>query len=159
MNTKLIPKTVLDAFNQRYPDVLLRAWYVTHLTYWQNDYSSNWYTGWYHQRTVVVYHFQKPNYFEVEFVGDPGETSRAIYNIYGQWYETRTQIKSLTKDIYNVLKGSKYSDWQLSSTMEKIESSMWPVEIYRFHLSKGIKSHIVRMDAEGNLIQVKELNE
>ena len=42
--------------------------------------------------------------------------------------------------------------------MEKLESPAWPVEIYRFQMSKGMKSQIIRMDADGNLIQVKELN-
>jgi len=36
---------------------------------------------------------------------------------------------------------------------------MWPIEIYRFQVSKGIKSQTIRMDKEGNIIQVKELNE
>ena len=156
---KSIPKIVLSTFKEQYPSVLLRGWYVTHLTYWQNDYSSDWYYGWYGQRTVVVYTYQKPNYYEVEFVNNPGELSRAIYNIYGYWYETRTQIKGLTMSIHNALKDSKYNGWKISKTMEKLESPMWPIEIYRFQVSKGLKSQILRMDAEGNIIQVKDLSE
>lgn len=156
---KAIPKIVSNNFKKQYPDVLLKGWFVTHLTYWQNDYSSDWYHGWYGQRTVVVYTFQKPNFYEVEFVDHPGELSRAIYNIYGYWYETRTQINGLTMGIHQALKASIYNGWKISSTKEKLESPMWPDEIYRFQVSKGLKSKIIRMDAEGNIIQVKELNE
>ncbi|WP_256367551.1 MULTISPECIES: hypothetical protein [unclassified Lentimicrobium] len=41
---------------------------------------------------------------------------------------------------------------------EKLESPAWPAEIYRFQVSKGLKSKIIRMDAEGHFIQVRELN-
>lgn len=154
---KSIPKVVLSTFQEKYPDVLVRNWYVTHLTYWQNDYSSDWYNAWYGQRTVVIYTYEKPNFYEVEFIDNPGETSRAIYNIYGYWYETRTLIKGLSKGILEALKNSKYSAWKISPIMEKLESPAWPDPIYRFHVSKGLKSHIIRMDAEGNLIQNKNL--
>ncbi|MDT8393230.1 MAG: hypothetical protein RQ761_05275 [Bacteroidales bacterium] len=156
---KSIPRIVLSTFKEQYPDVLLKGWYVTHLTYWQNDYSSDWYYGWYGQRTVVIYTYQKPNYYEVEFMDNPGELSRAIYNIYGYWHETRTQIKGLTMGIHDALKASKYRDWKISTTKEKLASPMWPVEIYRFQVSKGLKSQIIRMDADGNIIQIKDLNE
>jgi hypothetical protein len=59
-------------------------------------------------------------------------------------------------EIYDVLKASKFNGWKMSTTMEKLESSEWPVEIYRFHVSKGLKSQMIRMDVEGNLIHVKE---
>ena len=154
---KVIPPIVLYTFKQQYPDAFLQGWYVTHLTYWQNDYSSDWYNGWYGQRTVVIYTYQKPNYFEVEFINNPGELSRAIYNIYGYWYETRTQIKGLPLNIHNALKESKYNGWKISLVKEKLESPAWPVEIYRFQVSKGLKSQIIRMDGEGNFIQIKEL--
>lgn len=154
---KAIPKTVSNAFKLQYPNVLLSGWYVTHLTYWQNDYSSDWYRGWYGPRTVVIYKYEKPNYYEVEFVNNPGELSRAIYNIYGYWYETRTQIQGLPMGIHKALKASKYSDWKIATVMEKLESPMWPLEIYRFQVSKGMKSRILRMDVEGNMIQVKDL--
>ncbi len=155
---KSIPKLVTSTFKQQYPNVLVRGWYVTHLIYWQNDYSSDWYTGWYGQRTVVIYTYEKPNYYEVEFINTPGELSRAIYNIYGYWYETRTQIHGLTMAIHESLKASKYNGWKISSTKEKLHSPAWPVEIYRFQVSKGLKAKIIRMDAEGNLIQVKEIS-
>ncbi len=156
---RAIPKLVIETFKDQYPDILLIGWYITHLVYWQNDYSSNWYTGWYTQRTIVTYNYEKPNYFEVEFVDQPGELSRAIYNRYGYWYETRTKISGLTMAIYDSIKESKYSGWEISKTMEKLESPMWPMEIYRFHVSKGVKSQIIRMDAKGNIIQAKILNE
>lgn len=158
-NEKSIPKLISNTFKEQYPDVLTRGWYVTHLTYWQNDYSSDWYTGWYGQRSVVIYTYEKPNYYEVEFIDNPGELSRAIYNVYGYWYETRTQVKGLTLGIYDALKLTKYNGWKISPTMEKLESPMWPVEIYRFHVSKGLKSQIIRMDSDGNIIQTKELND
>ena len=158
-NERAIPKLVLESFKDQYPDVFLKSWYITHLTYWQNDYSSDWYYGWYPQRTVVVYTYEKPNYFEVEFIAHPGELSRAIYNKYGYWYETRTQIKGLTIGIHDALKTSNYNGWKISPIMEKLDSPAWPVEIYRFHVSKGLKSQIIRMDADGNIIQVKELND
>ena len=107
----------------------------------------------------MVYTYEKPNYYEVEFINNPGELSRAIYNIYGYWYETRTQIKGLTMGIHEAFKASKYNGWKISKPMGKLESPMWPVEIYRLQVSKGIKSQILRMDDEGNLIQVKDLND
>ena len=159
VSEKSVPKIISNTFKKQYPDVLLRGWFATHLTYWQNDYSSDWYYGWYGQRTFVVYTYQKPNYYEVEFMDNPGELSRAIYNIHGHWYETRTKIKGLTAGILEAHKASKYNGWKISTIMEKLESPMWPVEIYRFHVSKGLKSQTIRMDGEGNLIQVKELND
>lgn len=156
---KLIPKLVTSKFKEQYPNVLLRGWYVTHLTYWQNDISAGWYSNWYGQRTVTVYSFQKPTYFEVEFIDQPGEVSRAIYNLNGYWYETRTQIKGLTMGIYDALKVSEFYNWEISPTMEKLVSPMWSVEIYRFHVSKDFRSYIIRMDAEGNTIQIKQLND
>jgi len=158
-NEKAIPKVVLSTFKEQYRDVLLIGWYSTHLTYWQNDYSSDWYYGWYGQRTVVVYTYQKPTYYEVEFSKEPGQVSRAIYNLHGYWYETRTQFKVLPEDIDNTLKSSKYVDWKVSRLKEKIESQGWPGEIYRFQVSKGLKSRIIRMDASGNFIQIREIDE
>ena len=159
LSERSVPKIIINTFSKQYPNVLLRGWFSTHLIYWENDYSSDWYNGWYGKRTVVVYTYQKPNYYEVEFIDNPGELSRAIYNLYGNWYETRTKIKGLTMGILEALKASKYNGWKISTTMEKLESPMWPIEIYRFQVSKGIKSQTIRMDKEGSIIQVKELNE
>lgn len=155
---KAIPKIVLEAFKSQNPLVQVKGWYVTHLVYWENDYSSDWYAGWYPQRTVV-YIYEKPNYFEVEFVAQPGELSRAIYNKYGYWYETRTRIRGMPMAIYDTLQVSKYNNWKMSIEKEKIESPAWPVEIYRFNVTKGMKSYILRMDAKGNIVQAKYLNE
>lgn len=155
---KSVPKIVSSTFKKQYPVVLVRGWYVTHLTYWQNDYSSDWYNGWYGKRTIVIYTYQKPNYYEVEFINNPGELSRAIYNIDGYWYETRTQIQVLPTEIFDALKESKYNGWKISKTKEILESPAWQFEIYRFQVSKGLKSQIIYMDAEGNFIQIKEIN-
>lgn len=156
---KAIPKLVLSTFKEMYPDILLQGWYITHLTYWQNDYSSGWYTDWYGQRTLVVYQYEKPMYFEVEFINRPGELSRAIYNVYGYWYETRSQVKGLPLTIIEILKESEYNGWKISGLKERIESPAWSLDIYRFKVSKGLKSRIIRMDEKGNIIQAKYLED
>ncbi len=157
-NVNLIPKIVKNTFKEQYPNVLLKGWYVTHLVYWQNDYSSDWYSNWYGPRKVVVYTYQKPNYFEVEFMDQPGELSRAIYNSYGYWYETRTRINGLTMGIYDALKASDYNSWRITKPMEKLVSPMSPIEIFRFQVTRGMRAQILSMDAQGNIIQIKELN-
>ncbi|MCD4732303.1 MAG: hypothetical protein K8R74_16985 [Bacteroidales bacterium] len=157
INEKSLPAIVVETFKKQYHEVFLEGWYETHLVHWQNDLHSNWYDEWYIERTVVIYTYEKPNYYEVEFIYNPGEQSRAIYNIHGYWHETRTQINGLPMAIVEALKETKYKNWKLSIHMEKMESPMWPVAIYRFKVSKGIKSHIIRMDPEGNIIQAKIL--
>ena len=156
---KSVPKQVVETFKNRYPNVLVKGWFVTHLTYWQNDYSSDWYTGWYVKRTIVVSNYELPTYFEVEFVNLPGELSRAIYNKYGFWYETRTKIHGLPIAILDYLKTSEFKTWAISTMKERIESPSWPMDIYRFQVSKGNKADILRMDIDGNLIQIRKLNE
>lgn len=158
-NERAVPKIVLEAFKSQYPLVQVKGWHITHLVYWENDYSSDWYAGWYPQRTIVVYTYEKPNYFEVEFMAQPGEVSRAIYNKYGYWYETRTMIKGMPMPIYDALQAAKYNNWKISVVKEKIESPAWPLEIYRFSASKGIRTQILRMDAKGNIVQAKYVNE
>lgn len=158
-NEKAIPKIVLNTFKEQYPNAFLQGWFVTHLTYWVNDYSSGWYSGWYGQRQVVVYTFEKPSFFEVEFINLPGERSRAIYNMYGYWYETRSQIKGLPIAIREALELSKYNGWKVSALKERIENPGWPTDIYRFQVSKGLKSRIIRMDDLGNIIQAKNISE
>lgn len=158
-NERVIPQAVLDTYREQYPNALVRGWYITHITYWQNDYSSGWYYDWYGQRNVVVYRYEKPTYFEVEFINDPGELSRAIYNVYGYWYETRSQLKGLPLPILEALKESEYAGWKISSLKERIESPLWPVDVYRFMVSKGMRSRIVRMDIKGNVIQAKQLKD
>jgi hypothetical protein len=154
---KAIPQEVQSAFMSIYPDVLVKGWFVTHLVYWQNDYSSGWYSDWYGARTITVYTYQKPTYYEVEFEDQPGELSRAIFNVYGYWYETRTQIKGFPLDVKESLKNSEYGLWKISPIREKMESPAWPLPIYRFKVSKGLRAKIIRIDEKGTIIQLKEL--
>lgn len=159
INEKILPTIVVEKFKKQYSDVFLEGWYETHLIHWQNDLHYNWYVEWYIDRTIVIYTYEKPNYYEVEFIYNPGEQSRAIYNIHGYWYETRTQINGLPAAIVETLQQSKYKAWNLSVHMEKMESPMWPIAIYRFQLKHGIKSHIISMDPDGNMVQTKVLEE
>lgn len=159
INEKKLPAVVVENFNKKYQDVFLEGWYETHLIHWQNDLHTNWYDEWYIDRTIVIYTYEKPNYYEVEFIYNPGEQSRAIYNIHGYWHETRTQINGLPEAIVTTIQQSKYKDWNLSVHMEKMESPMWPLAIYRFQVKHGIKSHIISMDSEGNIVQAKILQD
>jgi len=154
----VVPKAVLNTFNEQYPDVLVKGWYATHITYWYNDVSSGWYSDWYGTRPVVVYTYEKPNYFEVEFVGEYGGLSRSIYNRFGHWYETRTQLRGLPLTVMEALKQTKYADWKRSFLVEKIESDSWMETIYRFRMHKGLKSRIIRMNTEGQIIQERDIS-
>ncbi|NNC94243.1 MAG: hypothetical protein HKN92_01695 [Chitinophagales bacterium] len=158
---KVIPPIVLHAFNKQYPNSLLKGWFVTHISYWQGDYSSGWYTDWYGPRSITIYRFEKPTYFEVEFINaaNPGEISRAIYNVYGYWYETRSMIKGLPMKVIESLKNSDYGGWKISEFKERIESPGWPVDVYRFKVSKGLKSKIIRIDEQGNLVQARDIGD
>ena len=154
-----IPKLVLYTFEKEHPDVALKSWYVTHLVYWENDLSAGWYSDWYGNRQRVVYVYEKPNYFEVEYNEDPGEVSRSIYNSYGYCYETRTIIKGLPKVIVDSLKASNYADWKISTTKERIVKAGWPEPIYRIHIHKGARSRIIRISQSGEIIQEKRISE
>ena len=156
---KAIPIEVQSAFVTQYPDVMVKGWFVTHLVYWQNDYSSDWYYDWYGTRTITVYSYQKPTYYEVEFEDQPGELSRAIFNIYGYWYETRTQVKGFPFVVKESLKNSEYGLWKISPLREKIESPAWPLPIYRFKVNKGLRAKIIRIDEKGKIVQSKKLEE
>ncbi len=116
---KAIPKLLNVTFKSQYPDVLLHSWYGTHITYWYNDISSNWYYGWYGERNIELYTYQETNFYEVEFTNKDGELSRAIYNNYGFWYETRSRIKGLPVNILEALKQTKYADWKRSAGIER----------------------------------------
>jgi len=153
INEKLLPAIVEDNFVKKYREVMLEGWYETHLIHWHNDLHAEWYDEWYIERTMVIYTYDKPNYYEVEFIEYPGEYSRAIYNLHGYWHETRTQIKGLPKPIVESLQQTEYKDWNLSQHMEKMESPAWPYAIYRFHVKKGLRSHILSMDPQGNIVQ------
>ncbi len=152
---RVLPAIVVENFHKQYPDVLLEGWYETHIIHWQNDLHGDWYDEWYIDRTIIIYTYEKPSYYEVEFIDEPGEYSRAIYNIHGYWHETRTKIKGLPRPIVEALQQSKYKDWNLSVHMEKMDSPAWPDAIYRFQVKKGLKAHILSMDSKGNMVQSK----
>lgn len=154
---RAIPKVVLESFKAIHPFVKANAWYATHINYWQNDVSAGWYTDWYGNRTIVVYTYEKPTYYEVEFNESPDELSRSIFNLYGYWYETRTIIKGMPMAIYDALRESEYRDWKISILKEKIEAPGWPNAVFRFKVSKGMKALIIRIDAEGNIVQSRGL--
>ncbi len=153
---KAVPKIVNATFKVTYPDAFIFNWYITHISYWYEDYSGSWYNGWYSPRQVIVYTFAEPAYYEVEFSIEPGETSRAIYNRYGYWFETRTKLSGLPMNVVQSLKESKYADWNWSQHKERIEAPGMPGSVYRFRVSKGMRSVIVRFDDLGQLIQAKE---
>lgn len=156
INGTQVPKLLKLTFQEQYKDVLLIGWYVTHISYWYEDSFNSWYGDWYRPRTIVVFSFAQPAYYEVEFMDEPGEISRAIYSRYGAWYETRTQIKGLPLHIDKVIKDSKYADWKRSAHKEMIEIPGMHGIIYRLRLSKGLKSQIVRIDDQGHIVQIKE---
>lgn len=160
-SAKAIPKVVFETFKEQYPNAKIDSWYVTHITYWQQDISSGWYRDWYGniRRDVVVMTYEKPNYFEVEFMDVYGSLSRAIYNRYGYWYETRAQLKGLPMACLETLATSKYKDWKRSRLTERIETAEWPDPVYRFSVSKGLRFQILRMSETGEIIQIKYIDE
>lgn len=155
-NEKRIPKIVNTTFKVKYPDAIVFNWYVTHISYWYEDYNGSWYNGWYSPRQVTVYTFAEPAYYEVEFSIESGEVSRAIFNRYGYWFETRTKLSGLPASIVQSLKDSKYNDWNWSKHKERIEAPGMPGSVYRMKVTKGVRSVIVRFDDLGQLIQAKE---
>ena len=160
-NVKAVPKLVVETFKEQYPNAQVDSWYVTHLMYWQMDVSSGWYQDWYGnvRRDVVTYTYEKPNYFEVEFMDEYGSLSRAIYNRYGYWYETRAQLKGLPMACLEALADSKYKDWKRSKLTERIETAEWPDPVYRFSVSKGLRYQILRMSEQGEILQIKYIDE
>ena len=158
-SVKAIPKIVIDSFREHYPNVLVQGWYSTHLTYWQQDRSSGWYSDWYGQRSFVAFSYEKPTYFEVEFIDQPGEISRVIFDLHGYWYETRSKVKALPLTVQEGLKQSEYNGWWVSDLKERIGSPGWPIDVYRFNVTKRSQSLILRMDEKGNIIQAKYLGE
>jgi hypothetical protein len=153
---KAIPQIITATFKVTYPDALVYNWYITQIAYWYEDYSGGWYNGWYSPRPVIVYNYAEPAYYEVEFSNEPGEVSRAIYNRYGYWFETRTKLSGLPMNVVQSLKESKYADWNWSQHKERIEAPGMPGAVYRLKVSKGMRSVIVRFDDLGQLIQAKE---
>lgn len=92
---------------------------------------------------MVVYTFEFPSYFEVDFIRN-NESSRAIYNRYGNWFETRTKVKELPESIANALKEDGYGDWTWSELKEKIEAPGMIGSVYR-----------LRVSGEGETIQIR----
>ena len=156
VSERLVPADIKNKFNKQYPGVLVLSWYATHVSYWYDDYGPNWYADWYGPRKIVVYTFDKPAYYEVEFIPDPGEISRSIYNRYGNWFETRTEIQGLPPRISDALNQTQYRDWKWSQHKERIEAPGMKGSVYRLQVSQGRRSRIIRVDDDGDIVQVKE---
>lgn len=149
-----VPKEVRKEFKFRYPESFVKMWYITSITYWYEDYGPSYYNNWYQPRTVVVYKFNQASNYEVEFMNHD-ENSRAIFNRYGQWFETRTQIYHLPDRIVNTLENSEFADWKRSEYKERLEAPGMPGSVYRLNVSKKHLSHIIRISDTGKIIQVK----
>mgnify|MGYP003655561595 CR=1 FL=1 len=157
VNENVVPKVVVMTFKKQYDNPLVYKWNTTHISYWYSDYSDGWYNNWYGPRTVVMHSYQASNYFEVFFTKDPGEISIAIYNRYGFWYETRTRLTGLPPAVLEGLSKTKYAEWKRSTNKERIEAAGWPDDVYRFKVTKGIQSQIIRLDSKGNLVQERKM--
>ncbi len=149
-----VPKEVRAGFKSKYPKTFMSMWYTSHITYWYEDYAPSWYGSWYPTRQIVVHKFEKPAYYEVDFHTE-NESSRAIFNRFGQWFETRTKILSLPEEVAAGLKNSEYGDWIWSDHKEKIEAIGLPGINYRLQVSKANQRYIVRLDETGNIVQIK----
>lgn len=154
VETNEVPKQVRNEFRTRYPQAFLKMWYVTNVSYWYEDYGPSYYNGWYQPRQVVVYRFDQPSYYEVEFLHQD-ENARAIFNRYGVWFETRTQVYHLPEVVDKALKNSEYATWTLSDYKERIEIPGLSGSVYRMHVAKGHLSSILRLRDDGKIIQVK----
>ncbi len=154
IETNNVPKEVRKNFNLRYPQSFVKMWYITNIAYWYEDYGPSYYSGWYQPRTVVVYKFNEPSNYEVEFLNN-NENSRAIFNRYGQWFETRTHIVNLPEEISSALKESSFGNWKISDYKERIEAPGMPGSVYRMQVSKNQMSHIIRIDDDGKIVQIK----
>ena len=149
-----VPKEVRAAFKAHYPETFLSIWYTSHITYWYEDYAPSWYGSWYPVRQTVVYKFEKPAYYEVDFQINK-EPSRAIYSRYGQWFETRTRIKELPEEVHIGLKESDFGDWMWSEHKERIEAMGVPGYIYRLQVTNRKNTYIIRLNEYGEVVQVK----
>jgi len=149
-----LPKNVRSEFKIRYPNAFVKMWYSTSITYWYEDYGPSYYNGWYQPRTVVIYKFDQPAYFEVEFMRDD-ENSRAIFNRYGTWFETRTKVNKLPDNIIEALNNSDFSGWKISDYKERIEAPGMVNSVYRMNVSKGHLSQIIRLSENGKIVQIK----
>lgn len=154
IETTYVPKKVRDEFQFRYRGAFVKMWYVTSISYWYEDYGPSYYNGWYKPRTVVVYSFDQPSNYEVEFMYD-GENSRAIFNRYGIWFETRTKVAVLPENIENALQDSEYALWRWSDYKERIEAPGMPGSVYRLNVTQKHLSQIIRLNDDGRIVQIK----
>jgi hypothetical protein len=90
----------------------------------------------------------------VEFLYDY-ENSRSIFNRYGNWFETRTQVYNLPNEIKEALKASEYGTWKVSEYKERIEAPGMPGSVYRMQVSNKHLSQLIRISDNGKIIQVK----
>lgn len=154
IETNAVPKEVRKDFNLRYPKSFVKMWFVTNIAYWYEDYSNTYYQGWYQPRNTIVYKFSEPSNYEVEFLNND-ENSRAIFNRYGQWFETRTHIINLPDEILNGIQNSSFATWTISDYKERIEAPGMIGSVYRMHVSKNHMSHIIRVNDDGKIVQIK----
>lgn len=154
IETNNVPKEVRKDFKLRYPEAFVKMWYVTNIAYWYQDYSNTYYQGWYQPRTVVVYKFNDPSNYEVEFYNQD-ENSRAIFNRYGHWFETRTHVIVLPEEILAGIGDSPFAGWKISDYKERIEAPGMIGSVFRMQVSKNNLSHIIRVNDDGKIVQVK----
>ena len=152
--TNNVPQKVRTEFKTRYPDAFVKMWYITSISYWYQDYGSANYNAWYQPRTVVVYNFNEPANYEVEFINGY-ENSRAIFNRYGAWFETRTKVIELPGKVLKALEDSEYSTWKWSDYKERLEAPGMPGSVYRLQVSEQQLSQIIRINDTGKIIQIK----
>lgn len=57
VNENEVPKNVRREFKLRYHGSFVKMWYITHISYWYQDYGLTYYNGWYPKS-------QSLNYFE-----------------------------------------------------------------------------------------------
>ena len=130
-------------------------WTTSHITYWYEDAAPGWYGGWYVSRPVLVYKFEFPSYYEVDFYRN-NESSRAIYNRYGTWFETRTKLIDLPDTIVDALEHAGYADWTWSQHKERIEAPGMIGCVYRLKVTRGrTDSQVIRLNQDGEIVQIK----
>ncbi len=154
IETNYVPKKVRTEFQFRYPQAFVKMWYITSISYWYEDYGPSYYNSWYKPRTVAVYNFAEPSNYEVEFMND-GDHSRAIFNRYGVWFETRTKIVELPENIEDALMESDYASWRWSDYKERIEAPGMDGSVYRLNVSQKPLSNIIRLNDDGKIVQIK----
>jgi hypothetical protein len=154
LDDKQVPREVLAGFKAKYPDTYMSIWYTSHITYWYEDYAPSWYGTWYPVRQTVVHKFEKPAYYEVDFKLN-NESSRAIFNRYGQWFETRTKINALPEEVASGLRESEFGEWKPSNHKERIEVAGSPDYVYRLQVTNRKLSYILRLNEAGEVVQIK----